>query len=96
MKVATTREVIEKLQAYEKENGVGAIIGITTHMNGDRENNFCFEIASGSWSDLAFKDPRYKRTDIEISAVDDEELFPTNNEKWEKTLRDREKRKIKK
>lgn len=26
MKVATTREVIEKLQSYEKENGIGAIV----------------------------------------------------------------------
>ena len=40
MKVATTREVIEKLQSYEKENGIGAIVSIATHMAGDRENEF--------------------------------------------------------
>lgn len=38
-KVASTHEVIEKLQEYEKENGIGAIVSIGTHMAGDREMN---------------------------------------------------------
>lgn len=40
MKVASTHELIEKLQAYEKENGIGAIIGIGTYCAGDRENQY--------------------------------------------------------
>ena len=36
MKVATTREVIEKLQAYEKENGIGSIVSIATHNGGSQ------------------------------------------------------------
>ena len=77
MKVATTREVIEKLQAYEKENGIGAIVSIATHMAGDRENEFCFEIANDSIGNKVFsEDGRYKITNIEISSVRDDTLFP--------------------
>lgn len=77
MKVASTHEVIEKLQEYEKENGIGAITGISTHCNGDRENEYCFEIANDSESNrILTKDGKYKITKIEISSVKDEELFP--------------------
>lgn len=81
MKVASTHEVIEKLQEYEKENGIGAIIGISSHMNGDRENEFCFEIANDSQGNRVFaKDGKYKRTDVEISSVMDDTLFPDRYE----------------
>ena len=36
MKVATTREVIENYKHTKKENGIGAIVSIATHMAGDR------------------------------------------------------------
>ncbi len=77
MKVASTHEVIEKLQEYEKENGIGAIVRISTYMAGDRENEYCLEIANDSESNrILTKDGKYKRTKIEISAVKEEELFP--------------------
>lgn len=77
MKVASTHEVIEKLQEYEKENGIGAITGISTYMAGDRENEYCFEIANDSESNRVLtKDGKYKITKIEISSVKDDELFP--------------------
>lgn len=77
MKVASTHEVIEKLQEYEKENGIGAITGISTNMAGDRENEYCFEIANDSESNRVLaKDGKYKTTKIEISSVKDNELFP--------------------
>ncbi len=77
MKVASTHEVIEKLQEYEKENGIGAITGISTHMAGDRENEYCFEIANDSEANrILAKDGKYKTVEIEISSVKDNELFP--------------------
>lgn len=36
MLVSTTRELIEKLQDYEKRNGVGAICSIDFYVNGNR------------------------------------------------------------
>lgn len=83
MKVASTHEVIEKLQEYEKENGIGAITGISTYCNDDRENEYCFEIANDSESNRVLtKDGKYKITKIEISSVEDDTLFPSryNNE----------------
>lgn len=76
-KVASTHEVIQKLQEYEKENGIGAIIEINTHLNGDRENEFCFEIANDSKGNHVFaKDGKYKITGVEIPSVMDDVLFP--------------------
>lgn len=79
LKVATTSDIIRLLQEYEKENGVGAIVGISTHMEGDRENQYCFEIANDSDSNKICSESRkdhYKRTKIEIPSINDEELFP--------------------
>ena len=44
MNVATTRDVIEKLQAYEKENGIGAIVSIATHMAETEKMNFALKL----------------------------------------------------
>lgn len=77
MKVATTHEVIEKLQEYERENGIGAIVGISTYMLGDRENEYCFKIANDSENNKIFtQDGKYKITKIDISSVRDNTLFP--------------------
>lgn len=77
MKVASTHEVIEKLQEYEKENGIGAITGISTYCNGDRENEYCLKIANDSQANRVLtKDGKYKTVEIEISSVNDDELFP--------------------
>lgn len=76
MKVASTREIIEKLQEYEKENGVGAVVGISTIMNSDRTVEYKLRIANDSDYNRVFKkDGKYKETEIEISSIDDILLF---------------------
>lgn len=49
MLVSTTTELIEKLQDYEKRNGVGAIRSIGSYVNGDRKTNYILRIANGSY-----------------------------------------------
>lgn len=76
IKVASTREIIEKLQKYEKENGVGAVIGIGIIGNGDRTVEYRFRIANDSDYNRVFNnDGKYKVTEIEISSIEDTELF---------------------
>lgn len=43
-KVASTREIIEKLQKYEKQNGIGAVKGIAIICDGDRETEYIFQV----------------------------------------------------
>lgn len=75
-KVASTREIIEKLEAYEKLYGVGAVIGIGTVLNGDREVAYKLEIANDSDFNRVFNnDGSYKETVVEISAIDDNDIF---------------------
>lgn len=76
-KVASTREIIEKLQEYERLNGIGAIIGISTYMHGDRKFQYKFEIANDSDYNRVFhnNDNHYKVTNIEISSIGDLEIF---------------------
>lgn len=75
-KVASTREIIEKLEAYEKIHGVGAVVGIATVCNGNRTVEYKIEIANDSdWNRVFNKDGSYKETVIEISSIEDDELF---------------------
>lgn len=76
-KVASTREIIEKLQKYEKQNGIGAVKGIAIICDGDRETEYIFRIANDSDSNRIFtKDGKYKETEIRISSLLDDRLFP--------------------
>jgi len=76
MKVASTREMIEKLQEYERTNDVGAIVCIATVCNGDRKVEYRVEIANDSDMNRVFKkDGNYKEKVVEISSIDDDELF---------------------
>lgn len=82
-KVASTKEIIEKLQEYEEKHGIGAVIGISTVCNGDRTIEYIFEIANDSDYNRVFnnKDDHYKEIHIEISSVDDNIFFNSiNNE----------------
>lgn len=77
IRVASTREIIEKLQEYEKENGVGAVLGIATVGNGDRTVEYKLRIANDSdYNRVKKKDGKYKETEIEVSSIVDLELFP--------------------
>jgi len=74
MKVTSTHEMIEKLQKYEKENGVGAIIGIS--IVGGSDISYIIEIANDSNANKIFaKDGKYKETKIEISSTLDSDIF---------------------
>lgn len=81
-KVASTSEVIKKLQEYEKENGVGAITNISTICNGDRDVEYIFKIVNDSVHNRAFNnaDNHCKSTLVEISSINDTELFKTDME----------------
>ena len=75
-KVASTREIIEKLEAYEKIHGVGAVIGISIVCDGDRTVEYELKIANDSeWNRVVNKNDSYKKTVIEIASIDDDELF---------------------
>lgn len=65
MSVASTREIIEKLEAYEKFHGVGAVLGITTICNGNRTVEYILEIEDKAREEIA----------IEISSIDRNNLY---------------------
>ena len=77
MKVASTRDIIERLQEYERLHGVGAVTGLATICNGDRTVEYKFEIANDSDYNRVFNnsDDHFKETVIEIPSVLDTELF---------------------
>lgn len=76
-KVASTREIIEKLQNYEDRSGIGAVIEVSTFCNGDRTNQYEFIVANDSNYNRVVnnKDGHYKETTIKISSIDDDILF---------------------
>lgn len=73
MKTASTREIIEKLQAYENENGIGAVIGIGLVCGG--ATKYEFKISNGISDDLSLRTEDYKETVVEISSVEESQLF---------------------
>lgn len=77
VKVASTRDIIERLQEYERLHGVGAVTGLATICNGDRTVEYKFEIANDSDYNRVFNnsDNHFKETVIEIPSVLDTELF---------------------
>lgn len=77
MKVASTRDIIERLQEYERLHGVGAVTGLATICNGDRTVEYKFEIANDSDYNRVFNnsDDHFKETVIDIPSVLDTELF---------------------
>lgn len=79
MEVVSTREIIEKLQEYERENGVGAVLGIGKIRNGDGTIEYKIRVANDSDYNRVFKkDGKYKETEIEISSIEDTLLFENN------------------
>lgn len=64
------------MQEYEKENGVGAVLGIATVGNGDRTVEYKLRVANDSDYNRVFNNNgKYKETEIEISSIEDLELF---------------------
>lgn len=80
MLVSTTRELIEKLQDYEKRNGIGAIRSIGTYIAGDRKKNFILKIANDSlFNEVDGTNARFREETIEISAIEDDILFASKS-----------------
>lgn len=75
MLVATTSEIIKKLQEYEAQYGVGAVSSISTHCGYNRDNAFTFNIANTSARKAAENGEKYQRMEVDISAVNDDEIF---------------------
>lgn len=71
MKVISTREMIETLQKYEKNYGVGIIIGFN---NDIVEPNYTIKIANRNEFGL-IKNPQYQPLEIPISMVSLSEIF---------------------
>lgn len=82
LKVASTREIIEKLQKYEDRNGIGAIVGLSTFCGRDRTSEYEFTIANDSEDNRVSdnEDKHYKRTTIKISSIYDAVLFSQKSE----------------
>ncbi len=83
-KVVSTREIIERLQEYEEEHGIGVVTDISTICNGDKITEYILEIANNSIHNKVFnnKDNRYKKTKIEILSVDDNIFFNSINHEY--------------
>lgn len=71
MKVISTREMIKTLQKYEKNYGVGIIIGFS---NDIVEPNYTIKIANRNEFGL-IKNPQYQPLEIPISMVSLSEIF---------------------
>ena len=76
MRIASTREIIEKLEAYEKEHGIGAVVSIGSICSLDEDAGiFSFNIVNDSDYNRMVDEDNYKETTIQISSIDDDELF---------------------
>ena len=76
MRIASTREIIEKLEAYEKEHGIGAVVSIGRICSLDEDVGiFSFNIVNDSDYNRMVDEDNYKETTIQISSIDDDELF---------------------
>lgn len=65
LKTASTSEIIARLQAYEKLNGVGAVDSVASVCPGSREIEYIFYIT----------DKNGVKTSIEIPTIDEETLW---------------------
>ena len=70
------KDAEERVEAFI-ENGIGAVKGIAIICDGDRETEYIFRIANDSDSNRIFtKNGKYKETEIRISSILDDILFP--------------------
>lgn len=78
MLVATTSEIIKKLQEYEEKYGVGAVVSIRSDIRKNREYNYYFTIINDSYwnSQNKNEDKHFCCEEVDIVAVNDDEIFP--------------------
>lgn len=57
MLTASTREIIEYLEAYEKIHGVGSVVSIGTICAGDRDVEYIFYIKDKSGHEIRVEIP---------------------------------------
>ena len=65
IKTASTREIIEYLEAYEREHGVGSVTSIGSVCSGDRDVEYIFNI----------KDKNGNVESIDIPTLDERMLW---------------------
>ena len=65
IKTASTREIIEYLETYEREHGVGSVTSVGAICSGNREIEYVFNV----------KDKDGNRMRIEIPSVDENTLW---------------------
>lgn len=67
-KTASTREIIEYLQAYEKQYGIGSVESIGSVCSGSRETEYIFHV----------EDKNGKELTIEIPSLEKEQIWKTD------------------
>lgn len=65
MLTASTREIIEYLEAYEKIHGIGSVVSIGSVCIGNRDTEYVFHV----------KDKYGNEVDIEIPSIEEETLW---------------------
>lgn len=65
IKTASTREIIEYLEAYEKIHGIGSVTSIGSVCSGWRDIEYIFNI----------KDKNSNEVRVEIPSIDEKELW---------------------
>lgn len=64
MKTASTHEIIEKLQAFEKLYRVGAVESISSVCSGDREIEYIFNVEDKNGNDVKININTVLKTDL--------------------------------
>ena len=65
MKTASTRQIIEYLEAYEKIHGIGSVVNIGRYCSGNRKFEYSFDI----------KDKNGNIMHIDIPSLEEDTLF---------------------
>ena len=65
MKTASTRQIIEHLEAYEKEHGIGSVVSIGSVCQGYRNVEYIFYVLDRNGNEVR----------VEIPTIDDKTLW---------------------
>lgn len=64
IKTASTRQIIEYLQSYEKIHGIGSINGIGIVCSGNRDTEYIFHIEDKNGNKIDIEIPSLNKGDI--------------------------------
>lgn len=75
LKLISTHELIEKLQEYEKENGIGTIVGVGVNYPSNKVNEYYFIVSNNpEVSEALNNEDKHNRTDINVFYLTDDTL----------------------